>query len=286
LTAKGFPISHAKVGQLLKELGYSLQSTRKRYEGRSHPDRNAQFAYINAQVKAFQACHQPVVSVDTKKKELIGNFANGGQAYRPKGRPEEVEAYDFPGLAIGKGIPYGIYDMTENSGWVSVGTTHDTAQLAVASLRQWWLRMGSTTYPEAKKLLITADSGGSNGARSRLWKVELQQFADETGLEVTVCHFPPGTSKWNKIEHRMFCHITENWRGRPLISYEVVVNLIAHTTTTTGLTIQAMLDTHDYPTGIKITTAQMSKLNLSPHDFHGADWNYTLKPRDNTKSMT
>ncbi len=278
LQSQGFQISHTKVGQFLKHLGYSLQSTRKRYEGKSHPDRDAQFAYINARVKDFQQRNQPVVSVDTKKKELVGNFANKGREYQPQGMPEDVEAYDFPSLATGKGIPYGIYDMTANTGWVSVGTTHDTAQFAVATLRQWWLRLGRVTYPYAQELLITADSGGSNGARCRLWKTELQKVADEMGLKITVCHFPPGTSKWNKIEHRMFCHITGNWRGRPLSSYGVIVNLIANTTTSTGLTIEADLDTRDYPTGIKITDEQISELNLTKHDFHGSDWNYTLEP--------
>jgi hypothetical protein len=279
LHSQGFHISHTKVGQLLKYLGYSLQSTRKRYEGTSHPDRDAQFEYINARVKEFQKRNQPVVSVDTKKKELVGNFANRGREYQPQGLPEEVEAYDFPSLATGKSIPYGIYDMTANTGWVSVGTTHDTAQFAVATLRQWWLRMGHVTYPHAKELLITADSGGSNGARCRLWKTELQMLADETGLKLTVCHFPPGTSKWNKIEHRMFCHITGNWRRRPLSSYGVIVNLIANTTTSTGLTIEAELDTRAYPTGIRITDEQMRELNLTKHNFHGSDWNYTLEPR-------
>src|SRR5712691_4420488 len=278
LQSQGFQISHTKVCQFLKHLGYSLQSTRKRYEGKSHPDRDAQFAYINARVKEFQKRNQPVVSVDTKKKELVGNFANKGREYHPQGRPEEVEAYDFPSLATGKGIPYGIYDMTANTGWVSVGTTHDTAQFAVATLRQWWLRLGRVTYPYAQELLITADSGGSNGARGRLWRSERQKVADEMGLKITVCHFPPGTSKWNKIEHRMFCHITGNWRGRPLSSYGVIVNLIANTTTSTGLTIEADLDTRDYPTGIKITDEQISELNLTKHDFHGSDWNYTLEP--------
>ena len=276
LKSQGLQISHTKVGQLLKELGYSLQSTRKRYEGNSHPDRNAQFEYINTLVKDFQKRNQPVVSVDTKKKELVGNFANRGKEYQPKGMPEEVEAYDFPSLASGKGIPYGVYDMTTNTGWVSVGTTHDTAQFAVATLRQWWYQMGMVMYPDAKELLITADGGGSNGVRCRLWKVELQKFANETCLRTTVCHFPPGTSKWNKIEHRMFCHITSNWRGRPLSSYEVIVNLIANTTTSEGLTIEAKLDACDYPTGIRITDEQMKELNLRKHDFHGSDWNYTL----------
>jgi len=278
LKSQGFQISHTKVGQLLKELGYSLQSTRKQYEGSSHPDRNAQFEYINKLVKDFQTRNQPVISVDTKKKELIGNFANNGREYHRKGMPEGVEAYDFPSLATGKGIPYGVYDMTANKGWVSVGTTHDTSQFAVETIRQWWSRMGIVTYPQAEELLITADGGGSNGTRCRLWKVELQKFADETGLKITVCHFPPGTSKWNKIEHRMFCHITENWRGRPLTNYEVIVNLIANTTTKTELKIQAALDNREYPTGIKITDEQMKELNLRRHDLH-SDWNYTIEPR-------
>ena len=277
LRNQGFQISHTKVGHLLRGLGYSLQSMRKRFEGNSHPDRNAQFEYINSLVKDFQTRNQPVVSVDTKKKELIGNFANKGREYQRKGMPEEVEAYDFPGLAMGKGIPYGVYDMIANKGWVSVGTTHDTAQFAVESLRQWWLRMGFVTYPQAEELLITADGGGSNGTRCRLWKVELQRFTDETGLNVTVCHFPPGTSIWNRIEHRMFCHITENWRGRSLTSYEVVVNLIANTTTKTDLRIQATLDTRDYPVGIKVTDEQIKGLNIRGHDFH-SDWNYTIEP--------
>lgn len=280
LQAHGFHISHTKVGQFLKELGYSLQSTRKRYEGKSHPDRDAQFAYINARVKAFQKRNQPVVSVDAKKKEVVGNFANKGREYQPQGRPAEVEAYDFPSLATGKGMPYGLYDMTANTGWVSVGTTHDTAQFAVATLRQWWLQMGCVAYPHATELLLTADSGGSNGVRCRLWKTELQKLADDTGLKITVCHFPPGTSKWNKSEHRMFCHITGNWRGRPFSSYGVIVNLIANTTTNTGLTIAADLDPRDYPTGIKIADEQMQELHLTKHAFHGSDWNYTLEPRN------
>lgn len=279
LRVQGFSISHTKVGHLLKKLGYSLQSTRKRYEGNSHPDRNAQFEYIKQQVQAFQSKNQPVISVDTKKKELIGQFANNGREYHPKSTPEEVEAYDFPSLADGKGIPYGVYDMTANNGWVSVGMTHDTAQFAIATIRQWWLHMGTVTYLSAKDLLITADSGGSNGVRSRLWKKELQMLADQTGLQITVCHFPPGTSKWNKIEHRMFCHITKNWRAQPLTSHQVVVNLIANTRTEKGLTIKATLDTSDYPTGIKISDEEIEELCLTRHNFHG-DWNYTLQPHN------
>lgn len=278
LTACGHAISHAKAGELLDKLGYSLQSTQKRMEGKTHTDRNAQFEFINNKVKDFQGRFQPVVSVDAKKKELIGRFANSGREYQPKGEPEETEAYDFPSLADGKGVPYGVYDMTRNQGWVSVGTDHDTAQFAVHTIRQWWRQMGRDTYPHAEELLITADGGGSNGSRNRLWKRELQRLADETKLVVSVCHFPPGTSKWNKIEHRMFSHITKNWRGRPLISHEVVVNLIAHTTTKTGLEIQAALDQREYPIGIKVSDDEMEGLQLEKNEFHG-DWNYTLRSR-------
>ena len=226
LGQQGHHVSHSKVGQLLKALNYSLQGTRKTREGMSHPDRNAQFEYINAQVKDFQQRGQPVISVDTKKKELVGDFANGGREYQPQGVPEQVRVHDFVDKRLGKAIPYGVYDMTHNCGWVSVGVDHDTAAFAVATVQQWWQRMGQQMYPQAQHVLITADGGGSNGSRSRLWKVELQRFSDATGLAVSVCHFPPGTSKWNKIEHRLFCHITENWRGRPLVSQEVIVNLI------------------------------------------------------------
>lgn len=280
LTGCGHPISHTKVGEFLDKLGYGLQSTRKRMEGKTHPDRNAQFEFINNKVKDFQNRFQPVVSVDTKKKELIGCFANAGREYQPKGNPEEVETYDFPSLADGKGFPYGVYDMTNNHGWVSVGTDHDTGQFAVHTIRQWWHQMGKVTYPHAEELLITADGGGSNSSRNRLWKYELQRFVDETKLIVSVCHFPPGTSKWNKIEHRMFSHITKNWRGRPLISYEVVVNLIAHTTTEAGLEIQAALDQGEYPVGIKVSDDEMAGLMLERNEFHG-EWNYTLRARQN-----
>jgi hypothetical protein len=281
LTRQGHPVSHVKVAQLLLELDYSLQATRKTKEGSAHPDREAQFEYINQQVKAFQARGQPVVSVDAKKKELLGDFANKGTEYQPKGRPERVRVYDFEDKQLGKGLPYGVYDQTANCGWVSVGSDHDTAQFAVETLRRWWRQMGSPRYPAATDLLLTADGGGSNGSRCRLWKLELQRLADETGLQITVCHFPPGTSKWNKIEHRMFCHITENWRGRPLISHAVIVNLIANTTTRKGLRIQAELDPNKYPTGIRVTAQQMEQLNLHRADFHGQDWNYTIKPREN-----
>jgi hypothetical protein len=275
LVAQGCPVSHSKVGNLLTFLNYSLQSTRKRMEGKSHPDRDAQFNFINDKVIKFQLQGQPVISVDAKKKELIGRFSNKGQEYQPKGTPEEVETYDFPSMADGKGIPYGVYDMTRNQGWVSVGTDHDTAQFAVHSIRQWWNQMGKVAYPEAKELLITADGGGSNGSRNRLWKKELQRFADEVGLAISVCHFPPGTSKWNKIEHRMFSCITHNWRGRPLISHEVIVNLIANTTTNAGLKIQAALDTKEYPIGIKISEQEMAAVNLKRYSFHG-EWNYMI----------
>ncbi|MCK4784133.1 MAG: ISAzo13 family transposase, partial [Desulfobacteraceae bacterium] len=274
LSARGHPVSHAKVGQLLSELNYSLQSNRKRMEGKAHPDRNAQFNFINNKVMEFQLRGQPVISVDTKKKELIGRFSNVGREYQPKGNPEEVETYDFLSLADGKGIPYGVYDMTINQGWVCVGTDHDTAQFAVHAIRQWWRQMGLVEYSRAKELLITADGGGSNGSRNRLWKYELQKLADETLLAVAVCHFPPGTSKWNKIEHRMFSHITKNWRGRPLTSHEVIVNLIANTTTDTGLKIQAALDSREYPTGIKVSDQAMKELQIKKHKFHG-EWNYT-----------
>ncbi|MBI5593840.1 MAG: ISAzo13 family transposase [Deltaproteobacteria bacterium] len=280
LSAMGHIVSHTKVGQLLSGLNYSLQGTRKKMEGASHPDRNAQFEFIYNQVKDFQFRNQPVISVDTKKKELIGRFANGGTEYQPKGKPEEVETYDFPSLADEKGIPYGVFDVTNNRGWVSVGTDHDTSQFAVNTIRQWWYQMGQHAYPRADKILITADGGGSNGSRNRLWKYELQRFVDETKIAVTVCHFPPGTSKWNKIEHRMFSHITKNWRGRPITSHEVMVNLIANTTTEAGLTIQAALDLKEYPTGIKVSDNVMKSLSMEENDFHG-EWNYTVSPSIN-----
>jgi hypothetical protein len=279
LGQQGHHVSHTTVGQLLKALNYSLQGTRKTREGTSHPDRNAQFAYINAQVKDFQHRGQPVVSVDTKKKELVGDFANGGREYQPQGRPEPVRVHDFLDKRLGKAIPYGVYDMTQNCGWVSVGVNHDTAEFAVATVQQWWQRMGQAMYPKAQQILITADGGGSNGSRSRLWKVALQRLSDTTGLEVWVCHLPPGTSKWNKIEHRLFCHITENWRGRPLVSHEVIVNLIAHTTTETGLRVEAALDPTSYPTGKKVSDDELAHVNLYPAAFHGDDWNYVIKPR-------
>ncbi len=278
LQTQGHPVSERTVNRLLHDLGYSLQSNRKTLEGRAHPDRDAQFQYINRRAKTFQKQGQPVVSVDTKKKELIGQFRNGGREWQPQGQPEEVQGHDFPDKALGKVIPYGVYDEATNTGWVSVGVDHDTAEFAVETVRRWWRHMGNQTYPRAKRLLITADGGGSNGSRCRLWKVELQRLADETGLRISVCHFPPGTSKWNKIEHRMFCHITENWRGRPLVSREVVVNLIGHTTTKTGLAIRSALDENRYPTGREVTTQQLESLAIQQDKFHG-EWNYTLQPR-------
>jgi transposase len=279
LTRRGHRVSHMQVAKLLKRQGYSLQGTRKTKEGASHPHRDAQFEYLNKQVKTFQRRGHPVVSVDAKKKELVGDFANPGREYQPRGQPEQVRIHDFADDELGKAIPYGVYDPTTNKGWVSVGTDHETAQFAVETLRRWWERMGRKTYPQAHRLLITADAGGSNGSRNRLWKYELQRLANETGLTLQVCHFPPGTSKWNKIEHRMFCHITENWRGRPLVSLAVIVNLIANTTTTKGLKIRAGLDRGRYPTGIKITDQQMQEVNLYPAQFHGEDWNYCIKPK-------
>ena len=278
LQARGHAVSERSVNRLLHVLGYSLQSNRKTIEGKGHPDRDAQFQDINRRVQAFQGQGQPVVSVDAKKKELVGQFRNGGREWQPQGRPEEVEVSDFVKKDLGKAIPYGIYDQTTDTGWVSVGVDHDTAEFAVATLRRWWRNMGRSVYPRAKRLLITADGGGSNGSRYRLWKVELQGWADETGLRISVCHFPPGTSKWNKIEHRMFCHITENWRGRPLVSREVVVNLIGHTTTQTGLEIRSELDEGSYPTGRKVSDEQREGLSIKRDKFHG-EWNYSILPR-------
>lgn len=279
LTKQGHSVSHMKVSQLLREMGYSLQAPNKTLEGISHPDRNAQFEFINEQVKEFQKREQPVVSVDSKKREMVGNFVNKGREYQPKGQPERVNGHDFPDKESGKAIPYGVYDLTNNNGWVSVGTDNETSQFAVETLRRWWKNMGSKRYPKAEDILITADSGGSNGYRRKLWKVELQRFADEIGMNLAVSHFPPGTSKWNKIEHRMFSHISQNWRGRPLISHEVIVNLIANTTTKTGLKIKAELDYGKYPTGIKVSKQQMIELNIDRADFHGEDWNYIIKPQ-------
>ena len=263
---------------MLHELGYRLQTNRKTLEGRQHPDRDAQFAHINERCQAFQAQGQPVISVDTKKKELIGQYRNGGREWRPQGRPEEVKVYDFPDKELGKAIPYGVYDLVANEGWVSVGVDPDTAAFAVETIRRWWRQMGGRVYGGAQRLLITADGGGSNASRNRLWKLELQRLADELGLAISVCHFPPGTSKWNKIEHRMFCHITENWRGRPLVSREAVVNLIGNTTTKAGLEIQAELDEGSYPTGREVTEDQLARIAIERDKFHG-EWNYTVSPR-------
>jgi hypothetical protein len=273
----GHEVSHQTVARLLTDLGYSLQANRKTEEGQEHPDRNAQFEHINRQVRSFQRRGQPVVSMDTKKKELVGNYRNAGQEWEPQGQPRRVKAKDFPDKELGKVAPYGVYDLTANEGWVSVGISHDTAAFAVESARRWWRRMGQAVYPEADELLITVDSGGSNGPRLRLWKVSLQQLADELGLRISVCHFPPGTSKWNEIEHRLFCHITENWRGRPLVSHAVVVNLIAGTKTRAGLHIEAELDTHNYEPGIEVTDEELEAVLLKRDKFHG-DWNYTILP--------
>jgi hypothetical protein len=281
LTEQGHPVSPRKVAQLLKDLGYSLQGTRKTLEGKGHPDRNAQFEYINTTVTAFQQRGQPVISVDTKKKELIGLYQQKGREWQPAGTPEEVSTYDFPNPTVGKGIPYGVLDWANNVGWVSVGVDHDTAQFAVQTIRRWWVCMGQEAHPEATELLITADGGGSNGSRNRLWKRELQKLADELGLTITVCHFPPGTSKWNKIEHRMFNHISMNWRGRPLTSHEVMVELIGSTTTQEGLRIEAEVDRRIYPTKIKVSDAEMAALEIERAEFHG-NWNYTIKPRSET----
>jgi hypothetical protein len=280
LTARGHAISARKVAELLDGMKYSLQSNRKTLEGKSNPDRNAQFEYINAQVKEFHINKQPVISVDTKKKEIIGDYKNNGSEWCPKGDPVKVQSHDFPDKIKGKIVPYGVYDVVKNEGWVSVGIDHDTAEFAVESIRLWWLYMGSAQYSNAKELLITADCGGSNGYRVRLWKTQLQRLADETGLKIKVRHFPPGTSKWNKIEHRMFCHITMNWRGRPLTSREVVVNLIGNTTTEEGLKINSKLDEREYIKGQKVTKSDLSKVNLSPEPFHG-EWNYTISPQKN-----
>ncbi len=279
LGQQGHHVSHTKVGQLLKALHYSVQGTRNTREGASHPDRNAQFEYINAQVKAFQHRSQPVVSVDTKKKERVGDFANRGREYQPQGMPEPVRVHDFMDKRLGKAIPYGVYDMTQNCGWVSVGVDHDPAECAVATVQQWWQRMGQEMYPEVQQVLITADGGGRNGSRSRWWKMALQKLSDATGLEVCVCHLPPGTSKWKKIAHRLFCSITENWRGRPLVSHEVIVNLIAHTTTEAGRRVEAALDSSSYETGKKVSDEALAQVNLDPAAFHGNDWNYVIKPR-------
>jgi hypothetical protein len=277
LNNQGHKVSPQTVSVLLKEQKYSLQGNCKTKEGRNHPDRNGQFLHINRLAKAFGKRGQPVISVDTKKKELVGDYKNGGKEWHPEGMPEQVQMHDFPDPRVGKAIPYGVYDINSNEGWVTVGIDHDTPDFAVAAIRAWWKHMGSRRYPDATDLMITADSGGSNAARSKNWKVALQQLADETGVRIAVSHFPPGTSKWNKIEHRMFCHISQNWRGRPLLTHDVVVNLIANTTTPTGLTIRAKLDKRSYPTGVPVTDEQLGALNLELAAFHG-DWNYVIAP--------
>lgn len=277
LRYQGYRIGDRKVADLLHQMRYSLQANAKTLEGKQHPDRNAQFEYINRQTKAFQRRGQPVISIDTKKKERVGNFKNGGREWRPHGEPEATAVHDFEDRQLGKIIPYGIYDVQDNSGWVSVGIDHDTADFAIDSILSWWKQMGGKTYPAAEELLIMADAGGSNGSRLRLWKIGVQRLADTTGLRIKVCHFPPGTSKWNKIEHRMFSFITQNWRGRPLISHEAIVNLIGSTTTTTGLKIKARLNRKQYPTGIKVTDTELAKVRIKPGKFHG-EWNYTIVP--------
>jgi len=278
LQRRGHQASRMTVYRMLEELGYSLQANRKTKEGAAHPDRDAQFQHINRKVRAFRRRGQPVISVDTKKRELVGDFKNGGREWRPQGQPEQVRMHDFRDDDLGVAIPYGVYDMGRNDGWVTVGLDHDTAEFAVATIRNWWRRMGQRVYPRAKELLITADAGGSNGSRNRLWKLCLQELSDETGLTISVCHLPPGTSKWNQIEHRMFCHITQNWRGQPLVSHGVIVNLIGHTTTQKGLRIKATLDRRSYEQGIKVSNAEFASIDMRPDAFHG-DWNYAISPR-------
>jgi hypothetical protein len=277
LTKQKHPISNVKVAQLLHDQNYSLQSNRKTEEGADHPDRDAQFRYINEQVKSAMAKGLPVISVDTKKKELLGNYDNSGQKWLPSNHPIKVNGHDFPDPKVPRAYPYGIYDLARNTGFVNVGTDHDTGAFAVASIRGWWRKEGKTLYSRAKTLFITADGGGSNGSRLRLWKMELQKMADETGLAISVCHFPPGTSKWNKVEHRLFSFISSNWRGEPLRNYETIVKLIAHTTTAKGLQVTCRLDRRKYPTGRKITKAEFEQVNLKRNSFHG-DWNYTIAP--------
>lgn len=282
LGQQGFIVTHTLVARMLHELGFSLQANRKTEEGGDHPDRDKQFKYINKQVRVHLKAGQPVVSVDCKKKELVGNYKNAGQEWLPAGQPENVKVYDFVDPELGKALPYGIYDVGRNEGLVNVGMDHDTAAFAVESLRRWWSTVGLCAYPDADRLLICADGGGSNGSRVRLWKHQLAELARETGLTITVCHLPPGTSKWNKIEHRMFSHISMNWRGRPLVTHDVVVQLIAATTTRQGLRIQATLDQGEYPTQVKVTDQEMKALPLVPHTFHG-NWNYTLTPAKSRK---
>jgi transposase len=279
----GHRIGHNVVADLLRDLGYSLQANRKTREGTNHPDRNAQFGYINRKVKQALAVREPAISVDTKKKELVGDFKNGGREYRPKGQPEPVRAHDFIIPELGRAAPYGVYDIADNAGWVSVGIDKDTASFAVNSIRRWWQTMGRARYPHATKLLITADCGGSNGVRVRLWKRELQNLANELGIAITVCHLPPGTSKWNRIEHRLFSFITQNWRGKPLVSHQAIVQLIAATTTDTGLKVRSEIDRNTYPAGVKVTDDEMDAINILRHQFHG-DWNYTIRPQASVRS--
>ncbi len=278
LRRQGYEIGDRKVAQLLHQMGYSLQANVKTLEGSQHPDRNAQFEYVHAQIKTFLEQGLPVISVDTKKKELVGSYKNNGREWQPQGEPQKTLVHDFPDKELGKAIPYGIYDVGRNEGWVSVGIDHDTAEFAIDSILAWWKHMGSKAYPKATKLLIMADAGGSNASRSRLWKVGLQHLANLTGLDLLISHFPPGTSKWNKIEHRMFSFITQNWRARPLVSYQTIIHLIANTRTAAGLRIKAKLTQKTYPTGIEISAEEMAKLNLNPNAFHG-DWNYSLRPQ-------
>jgi hypothetical protein len=279
LTRQRHPVSAGTVAALLRAAEYSLQANRKTREGKDHPDRDAQFDYLNRRVRRALHRGQPVVSVDTKKKELVGDFRNAGRAWRPQGQPEEVRVHDFADPALGKAVPYGVYDVANNQGWVSVGISHDTAQFAARTLRLWWQDMGQWRFPRARELLITADGGGSNSYRCRLWKVALQDVADRLGLTLRVCHFPPGTSKWNKVEHRLFSFITQNWRGKPLVSHQAIVNLIAGTTTETGLVVRAALDTTAYPRGIKVSDEELAQVKLTPAKFHG-EWNYSIAPRN------
>ena len=280
LTAQSHPISHEKVAQLLRTMDYSLQGNRKTEEGDDHPDRDAQFRHINEKVAAAVEASEPAISIDTKKKELVGEYANGGREWRPKGDPVAVKMHDFPDKELGKAIPFGVYDIGANQGFVNVGITHETAAFAVASIRSWWEQLGSERYPGATTLQITADCGGGNGNRTKLWKLELQKLADATGLRISVCHFPPGTSKWNKIEHRLWSLIAKNWRGRPLVSHEVIINSIAATTSESGLEVYAQLDQRDYPKGIEVSDTELAAVNLAGDEFH-PEWNYTITPSDN-----
>lgn len=283
LKAIGINVSHNLVGEILNEEGFSLQANRKTDEGKSHPDRNAQFEFIHKKILEYQSENQPVISVDAKKKELVGNFKNAGKELRRKKEPEKVKAYDFPSDAEGKAIPYGVYDITQNKGWVSIGIDHDTAEFAAETIKKWWTKMGSPVYPAAHKILITADGGGSNSSRSRLWKRELQKISNELNLVIEMCHFPPATSKWNKIEHRLFSQIAQNWRGKPLLNYEVIVNLIASTKTKKGLEVICELDKNKYEIGIAVSDLEIKNLNLMKHEFHG-EWNYKISPSINTNN--